>query len=198
MKKYVKEYAGHQVPEGAAHYLDGNRFFYNADKTMCFDARRPQKGWIKTTFHGVASKAAELPEEPMPSKAEWNGEGLPPVGTLCTISADGFEYLFSASSNELSSITENTELVVVGHCTRHDNGAKCVTLMATDSTAARGFTTVNPDFIAPIKTQQEKDREAFVERVKQLLPKSDTDDLILSGKLFDLGFTAPKEGDNDK
>ena len=216
MKSYVKEYKGHKVPEGATHYQPNKPNFYEAfinksakgkvlgvfflddlgDKYN-FSDEFVLREWIadRSIQSEVSSLATELPEAPQ----EWNGEGLPPVGTLCTISADGFEYLFSAASNELSSITESTELVVIGHCTRHDNGAKCVTLMATDSTAARGFTTVNPDFIIPLKTQQEKDREAFIELalVAANCDKEDWSAIGIFKDMFDAGFLAPKAAEND-
>tara|TARA_R110000824_G_scaffold220201_4_gene407292 strand:+ start:319 stop:840 length:522 start_codon:yes stop_codon:yes gene_type:complete len=51
------------------------------------------------------------------------------------------------------------------------------------------------DQFRPLKTAEEKKREEFIECVKKLFPKSDTDDLILAGKLFGAGFTAPKGGE---
>ena len=198
MKNYVKEYKGYKVPEGATHWLVNGFAKWDDNKSIsvigCFQGAT----WKKCSY-GMLPNAIELPEAPQ----EWNGEGLPPVGTLCTISADGFEYLFSAASNELSSITENTELVVVGHCTRHDNGAECVTLMARDSKDARGFTTVNPDFVSPLKTQQEKDREAFVKGLVKVLNSvpngaSLSDLHTMAEKAYDAGYAAPKATDNDK
>ena len=194
-KNYVKEYKGYKVPEGATHYkkkstsyLEG---FYKTlgegvNESIKFCGVEDGSLWVGGCL-GMFG-AIELPEAPQ----EWSGEGLPPVGTLCTISADGFEYLFSASSNELSSITENTELVVVGHCTRHDNGAECVTLMARDSRDARGFTTVNPEFITPLKTQREKELEAFHLKARGVYKCRMSCDEFATA-LYEAGFKAPKE-----
>lgn len=176
MKKYVKEYKGYKVPKGATHYGNSHpvAYFYkfNAVKIPFFYLNHE---WKRSSACDVYIKdnLTELPEAPQ----EWNGEGLPPVGCICSVMHKrqvveckyigeglGDEFIYQIYSGDLQGI--------IGRCIGR------------------------PQFL-PLKTQQEKDREAFIECVKQLLPKSDTDDLILSGKLFDLGFTAPKDSDNE-
>ena len=166
MKNYVKEYAGHQVPEGATHYLDGNRFFYNADKVLCFDTKRPQEGWRKTIFHGIASEATPLPEAPQ----EW----MPEVGEECEVMTDPFEW---------------------GKCTADYIGAEFIVY-----TANSGEGSSIKKFFRPLKTQQEKDREAFMSAARKAT-NCDKEDWCAIGifkDMFHAGFTAPKEVDNDK
>lgn len=175
MKNYVKEYKGHKVPEGATHWLVNGFAKWDDNKSIsvigCFQGAT----WKKCSY-GMLPNAIELPE----AEQEWNGEGLPPIGAVC-------EYQVHKS--------KFGKCLVMGYF----EGLVWMTSHHETSPYSGSHTTLVESTLTfrPLKTQQEKDREAFVECVKQLLPKSDTDDLILSGKLFDLGFTAPKAGDNE-
>ena len=85
MKKYVKEYKGHKVPEGATHYTES--------VYLLFYRKNIRKDWVyfsdtlsNWTYANISevslnNKVIELPEAPQ----EWNGEGLPPVGTECEV-----------------------------------------------------------------------------------------------------------------
>lgn len=99
-------------------------------------------------------------------------DGLPPIGCSVLLNItprfeDGF--LFSCNSSATVKIPNNTELVVIGHCTRHDNQKTCATLMAKDCNKYKGFTTVNPDYLLPLKTKEEIKKEAFVDWASSLL-----------------------------
>lgn len=192
MKNYVKEYRGYKVPEGATHFTgqaDKNHAaFWNNDIA-----------WVLIDdiiedypAHAIPKSAIELPE----AEQEWNGEGLPPIGTECVMDEHGHEYLFSANTQGLTKITGDTVLIVIGHCIRHDNGTDLVTLMAKDSSNIKGFTTINPDYLKPSKTQQEKDREAFHLKAFEV-HKFGMDCNEFADALFNAGFAAPRATDDE-
>ena len=170
MKNYVKEYSGYKVPEGATHWLGGKFAKWINNEAIGVIGCFQGATWRKCS-RGMPRQAIELPEAPQ----EWNGEGLPPVGAECVMSYDGNNWVECV-------INYSSEHTVV--CT-NESGIELV------------YSIKDIVMFRPLKTQQEKDREAFVGSVKQLLPKSDDDDLILAGKLFELGFTAPKAADNE-
>lgn len=184
MKNYVKEYKGHKVPEGATHVsafptpqpiefyrvIGGTYKFFNTGTV--------NPAWCKSVFNEANKWSIELPEVPQ----EWDGEGLPPVGCRC--SATWLE-LPDGGCNDFC------EVAIKGYFDGE------VWLSKVNGVGYSEVLKVKDCEFRPIKTQQEKDREAFVGSVKQLLPKSDDDDLILAGKLFELGFTAPKAADNE-
>ena len=172
MKKYVKEYKGHKVPEGAAHYLDGNRFFYNADKVLCFDTKRPQEGWRKTIFHGIASEATPLPEAPQ----EW----MPPVGVECE---------YETSFFTIKKIVKGTCSVIAIHRNK---------VWVDFKECGEYVINLNSIKFRPLKTQQEKGREAFIEAAKictegTLLDNDDPEVVAFIENLISAEFTAPKE-----
>jgi len=132
-----------------------------------------------------------------PEAKEWDGEGLPPLNSEVLL-CDEEGYLFSSASNEKVSITDDEVLIVVSIGARHDNGNPVVTLMAKDSKNLQGFITVNPDFLEPVKTQEQKDREAFIEKVNCTLfddagsVLNPRDAKAVAIKLFDADFKAPE------
>ena len=169
MKKYVKEYKGHKVPEGAAHYLDGNRFFYNADKVLCFDTKRPQEGWRKTIFHGIASEATPLPEAPQ----EW----MPAVGDEC-------ECL-------------DRLLAHPRYCFAKVKAFYNGQVWLTSEAGVDLVLNIRDVKFRPLKTQQEKGREAFIEAAKictegTLLDNDDPEVVAFIENLISAEFTAPK------
>lgn len=188
MKNYVKEYKGHKVPEGATHWQESSSdcymafikknkkgeasslYFVNDEGNECFHYELVLNEWMSDK--GIISCEVSCDDIELPEAQEWNGEGLPPVGTVCEVNIGATDVF------EVATIMYISNQIVISSVGGHEFSSQA------SITKFR-----------PLKTQQEKDREAFVECVKQLLPKSDTDDLILSGKLFDLGFTAPKAGE---
>ena len=85
MKNYVKKHAGHDVPDGAAHYNDKNRCFYNKDKTRYYNTECVGNGWTDLNFKAYAENSTELPEQDLPNwddAPEWadralsHGEGV--------------------------------------------------------------------------------------------------------------------------
>ena len=134
---------------------------------------------------------------------EWV-DGLPPIGCSVLLNITNEDaFLFSCNGNTMITIPNNTELVVIGHCIRHDNKKTCATLMAKDCNKYKGFTTINPDFLSPIKTQEEKDKESFDKAVFKELYKIETildrvgdragKENAIAKVLFEAGFTAPKD-----
>ena len=108
----------------------------------------------------VAKRVWSKPEEgfyivhyPPETKPEWNGEGLPPVGTVCTL-VENTDF-FSAHSGEVSTFNRGTKVIAVGHAKRYDNDNVCITLQPIDS-FTKGFATINPEFVRPIKSDREK------------------------------------------
>lgn len=158
MTNYVKEYMGHKVPEGAAYFNPANECFYNQDKTR-YSYTGDNFGWDDVDNFDCARNATELPQEP--ESKEWV-DGLPPIGCECLLD-DEEGYLFSAADNEKVRIVADEVLIVISIGFRHDNNGKVATVMAKDSRNLKGYTTVNPEFLSPLKTEKEKEREAFIE-----------------------------------
>lgn len=77
MKKYVKEYAGFQVPNGAKYFTEDSRnqgagFYKWSDNELMFFSVSNCRGWVKSVNSEIPSCAIELPEAPQ----EW----MPKVG----------------------------------------------------------------------------------------------------------------------
>lgn len=201
MKNYVKVFLGHDVPEGATDVSDFQNpqpvEFYRIVNGIYqyFNVGNNNPAWCKSVFNEPNKYAIPLPEEPMPSKAEWVN-GVPDLNSEVLLEG-GEEYLFSASSNEMFRIAEDEVLIVVSIGARHDNGNPVVTVMAKDSKNISGYVTVNPDFLSPLKTEEEKKREAFVEDLVKVLNSvpngtSLSDLHAMAEKAYDAGFTAPE------
>lgn len=66
-----------KAPEGATHYRKGNSlsFFRDVEKSGFYfwNEHQPQWRWVEGAF----------PADAKPIAPTWNGEGLPPVGTVC-------------------------------------------------------------------------------------------------------------------
>ena len=194
-KNYVKEYKGYKVPEGATHYNDDFKAFYKttpSEGRVYFSAKENDWLWVTGSAIGL-KESIEIPEEPA---QEWV-DGLPTLNSEVFLS-DEDGHLFSSASNEKVSIAEDEVLVVVSIGARYDNGNPVVTLMAKDSKNLQGFVTVNPKFLEPVKTQEQKDREAFIEKAKGIIEADDYSHrnltMVMSAieKMFDSGFKAPE------
>ena len=126
---------------------------------------------------------------------EWV-DGIPPLNSEVLLS-DEEGHLFSSASNEKVAIAEDEVLIVVSIGARYDNGNPVVTVMAKDSKNLQGFVTVNPEFLEPVKTQEEKEREAFKQAVIDAIHKDqgtyfDRLDKV-ANILFNNRFKAPEE-----
>lgn len=121
---------------------------------------------------------------PPKTKIEWTGDGVPPVGTVCTLNEDT-EFL-CVQTGEVTIKKEGEKVVVVGHVTRFDNGYTCVTLQAVRDTSC-GFTTINPDYVNPYMS----DKDQWIEKAVDYVNKADNAkealsamyDAIVSGEL---------------
>lgn len=117
------------------------------------------------------------------AEVEWNGEGLPPVGVECEIK------YFHQDDHKWE------KCYIVGET--KDNKYLVINVYHDDSLHFAFKEKGSLEF-RPLKTQQEKEREAFVDSVASLFGESDDMDIYgLAGVMFDLGYTAPKgEGDD--
>ena len=127
--------------------------------------------------------------------SEWK-DGIPPVGSEVVMpDCDG--YLYSNAANESFAIASDEVLIVIAVGRRHNDNLPVVTVMAKGH-GLPGYATVNPHYLTPAKTQKQKDREAFIEKVERLA--ADGEVFIprdIAGMMFDSGFTAPEGGSNE-
>jgi hypothetical protein len=176
MKAYVKVYEGYQVPEGATHFSfetkNEHAAFWGADCMWVVFGGNAEE----YKADSIPKDAIELPE----ATQEWNGEGLPPVGCECEIkcfykSGSGWKKCYIVGSTK-----DDNHLVV--H-TYYDDELN----FAVKHTGDVKF--------RPLKTQQEKDREALYLAVIDACTPIHKDDFNIDeivGALFHAGFTAPK------
>lgn len=140
MKNYVKEFKGYKVPEGATHYNSESisyvEGFYKYDNNKVIFAPAETLEWlIEDNPQWIPINAIELPEAPQ----EW----MPEVGEECEVLDTCYAH------------PKHSEVKVKGFYNKQvwltlPSGEDRVVLIA------------NCKF-RPLKTQQEKDREAFVE-----------------------------------
>jgi hypothetical protein len=176
MKNYVKEYKGHKVPEGAKYYQEEKSgfmeaFFKTVDGQLMYSLPVDGIMWEADNLR-MSDHVIELPE----AKRE------PVVGKECEAA---WLELPDGGSNDFRRVMikgyfgDEVWFSKVNGVDRYDE-----VLRVTNCT------------FRPIKTQQEKDREAFIEDASRVMFNSDNktfvNDISL-GALFDAGFTAPKE-----
>jgi hypothetical protein len=166
-KNYVKEYKGYKVPEGATHYNEGNMLwpecFINKNTGEVYKLDEPRI-WVLSE-RVMPTTAIELPEE---QSQEWV-DGLPPVGCECEVKHGG-----SWVSSEVL---------------RKHPITKCVAVMFLDSNHLKW---TDGQHIRPLKTQEQKDREAFIESAMSLNDGAEMGKAELVLKMFDAGFKAPE------
>lgn len=140
MKNYVKEFKGYKVPEGATHFNDGGQlkpaFYKNVSGEWFCMLAVNDNHWGQVGMPPYT--VIELPE----AKQEWDGEGLPPVGTECEIRYRGDSDFLKCIINYIS------ESIVV--CTD-------------ESGAERAYAIKGIARFRPVTTQEQKDREAFID-----------------------------------
>lgn len=182
MKNYVKKYMGHDVPEGATHYHKGNstyiESFYLIDgDDVMFSIIGNTEGWERSNTN-APPMAIELPEEPMPSKAEW----APSVGKECTVSYPYEDGNFKCFDGEKVLIIScgrcemTSEYVYTGHNTKH------------------GYVALSAKWYRPLKTSEEKKWEEFHLAVVDACIGIHSDDFNIdeiAGVLHHAGFAAP-------
>ena len=190
MKNYVKEYKGYKVPDGATHTIGlGNFYKVVKGDVYYFDN---VDGFVlsNTDHHYLKENLEPLPKAPQ----EWSGEGLPPVGVECIINIT--EDVWGLSDQELKL---NGEKVSVISNVKNKRGFD-VTVF---EISGGGVFCFSSKLFRPLKTQQEKDREAFVKGLVKVLNSvpngtSLSDLHAMAEKAYGAGYTAPKAADNDK
>lgn len=177
----VTEYEGHKVPEGATKYQsDSGRFhesFWDNNGNVWVIGIAEE--WLRAESV-IPQGLIELPEQPTKAD-EWDGKGLPPENIQC---------LFEAASR----IGNERKVCITGVMFTSVDGEK--RLCEVDGQWFDGF----EGQFYPLKTAEEKKREAFIE--KGLLAAKESvigwgadeataflDDLLIAG------FTAPKGGE---
>ena len=167
MKKYVKEYKGHKVPDGAKYYNDRSKCFYNEGKDKYYHCE-VSNGWrtcMRSSVAASSSNTTELPESPQ----EW----MPKVGVEC----EGyFENMIGYTDwHEVRILTKENYKYAVA-CQGNDFLSWC-------------------ENVRPLKTAEEKKREAFYLSVVDACMGIHKDDFNvdeIAGVLYHAGFTAPK------
>tara|TARA_R110000744_G_scaffold246942_1_gene363446 strand:+ start:13599 stop:14150 length:552 start_codon:yes stop_codon:yes gene_type:complete len=183
MKKYVKEYKGYKVPDGASCFVESCGGYENhfgktvngVDYVFAVDNKKPE--WV------VISNILPLSSRPTIELPEASQEWMPEVGANCD--AVWLE-LPDGGGNDFCAVT------IKGYFGddvwfSKVNGAGYSEVMKVTDCKFR-----------PLKTQQEKDREAFIKLALKLGEQQfdkgiSIDDVY--GNMFDKGFTAPKAGD---
>ncbi|WP_339892144.1 hypothetical protein [uncultured Alteromonas sp.] len=185
MKKYVKEYKGYKVPEGATHFVEKSSSYMNhfckvvdgLEYVFSVDAENPEWYEISDVWPLSVRNLFELPE----AQQEWNGEGLPPVGVECEIAKVCDALCWNKGAVDFY------------------GKEKCIITFRDGREAAF---ILNRVLFRPLKTQQEKDLEEFIETVSwytegTLLEKDDPEVLMFIKNMFDAGCAAPKVADNE-
>lgn len=91
-------------------------------------------------------------------QSQWNGEGLPPVGTVCELS-DETEFL-SLHTGRVITKPLGEKVAVAGHATRLDNEVVCVVIQPVSDMDC-GFAVGNHELMVnPLRTKREKWIEA--------------------------------------
>ncbi len=137
MKNYVKKFCGHDVPVGATHFVDDSpsqrEGFYKWDANeLMFFSVGNYRGWVESIRSEIPDSAIELPEEP---KSEW----MPEVGDECEMLDDRGQWV------AVNIFAEYDGFIHGWHKER------TTPYYSNDLSEFR-----------PLKTQQEKDREAFI------------------------------------
>jgi hypothetical protein len=163
MKNYVKEYKGHKVPEGATHVSDfptdeSIEFFRVFNGRLQF-VLAVEADWRFAPFNEMNKYAIELPEE---SNREWV-DGLPPAGTICEVS-------------NLGNVFEEAKILFMGE-------ELCVVNHPHFRALEQHYHVKSVEF-RPLKSQEQKDREAFIEWAKAGLHLS-IDDMGAAFKVVD-------------
>ena len=201
MKNYVKEYKGHDVPEGSMKVginLNGSFAFYEkTDKNPCMFCN-VNKVWQEQPCHDQWNAAIELPE----AKQEW----MPEVGDRIVICFDDVD-IDDLNENEIA--INGMEVTFIGSLV----SGVGQTIFAYDDND--NFSDCYPsEYFRPLKTQQEKERESVVCNALEVLGYDSTEfdisnNIEGSHEVFDtlLGLykkgalivpdAAPKAGDNE-
>lgn len=115
---------------------------------------------------------------------KWNGEGLPPVGTVCELS-DETEFL-SLHTGRVITKPLGEKVAVAGHATRLDNEVVCVVIQPVYDMDC-GFAVGNHELMVnPLRTKREKWIDKAVDAIggKQAIINTEA----VLRKLYDAGL----------
>ena len=169
MTNYVKEYMGFKVPEGAVYFNPANECFYNQDKTR-YSYTGDNFGWDDVDNVDCARNATELPQEP--ESKEW----APNIDEECFVEYPYDDGCFKPFHGK--------KVTILGYCSDSD-GESVFT-----AHGSNGFIALYANGFRPLKTEKEKEREAFIENAKTLTKTDGYSNLF--GEMFDAGFKAPE------
>lgn len=135
-----------KAPEGATHYARNNdhedfTWYKKHDGWMLLDAC----GWMTSAGYNNRGDWSELKEIP---KQPWNGEGLPPVGTVCDMLDDKNFFV-------------EVEIIAI----------KSLHAFGWSEDRSMAYFSSNPDEFRPIQTPEQieaKNREDFVKKASSL------------------------------
>lgn len=196
MKNYVKEYKGHKVPEGASCFVEACEAYRShfgktvggVDYVFVVDSEDKEWSEISGILPLSVRGAVELPEEPT---QEWV-DGLPPIGTACEITDywNDFERPVNLNDGQEVKILMNYKCPRTG-----TDGVIFTWIEGADN--VRTEWTGNERHFRPLKTQEQKDREAFIEKGLESYDNCEAKLFVdyvklLLGRMFDDGFKAPE------
>ena len=151
-----------KMPEGAVEFMletTGEYLTWVLDDNTYRYYNRYDKNWIiEETWRDSDKRTRYKVSDYHPEQKVWNGEGFPSVGTVCAL-VEETEFL-ATHSGKVTIKPKGEKVAVIGHATRLDNHAVCVTLQPVDDMEC-GYSTINPDFVEPIKSNKDK----FVEQL---------------------------------
>lgn len=172
---YVKEYAGFQVPDGAKYFAGDSRI----QRVGFYKWNADELMFYSVSNYGKWEKSinSEVPSwaiELPEAPQEW----MPDVGEEC----------------EVLHYDKWIKCFYIGFDINHDH----VYQFASDFGIHKSYLNV----FRPLKTQQEKGREAFAKCLVKVLNSvpngtSLSDLHTMAEKAYDAGFTAPKASDNE-
>lgn len=164
-KNYVKEYKGHKVPEGASCFVEACEAYRNhfgktidgVDYVFAVDSVNPEWVEISDMLPLSARGAIPLPEE---QSQEWV-DGLPPIGTECEVTD------YWNDSERPVNLNSGQEVKILMDYKCPKTGADGVIFTWIEGADyIRAEWTGNEKHFRPLKTQEQKDREAFIEWAK--------------------------------
>ena len=194
MKNYVKKYKGYDVPEGATHYGPDIEeycegwYMVNEDSGEIKFQNIDGKLW-HLNHYCIPDSAIELPEEPI---AEW----MPEVGQECEVTDhwNDFERPDNLKDGQKVKILMSYRCPKTG-----TDGVIFTWIEGADN--IRTEWTGNEKHFRPLKTKEEKEREAFIKSFMSALSEETNKEFWgknYDGIISDLiksGFTAPKESE---
>lgn len=122
---------------------------------------------------GVEKKPQE------PESKEWDGEGLPPIGCECEYKSDGHHDGFHWCI--FQGLMSDGSYIIEYH---HHTSPSMTTCCPFDPSLTK---------FRPLKTDKEKDREAFIEKAVEIMNSSiDDSQAGWAAALFDADFKAPE------